>query len=135
MSAELRAERVALRETVLALAEKWESEGDVHAIDGEYGIAEGLRIAYRGLRDALDGSGKGPCPECGGLKGAHGLVHARHNNGGGSNRPCSRRAALSEPAEGRHGPFCPAFSAPKAGRFPEVKQQGECNCRPAEGGA
>lgn len=30
------------------------------------------------------------CSECGGLGGVHGLVHVRHDNGGGSNRPCSK---------------------------------------------
>lgn len=28
------------------------------------------------------------CPRCGGLDGAHGLIHNRHGNGGGSNKPC-----------------------------------------------
>jgi len=31
------------------------------------------------------------CPKCGGLNGAHGLVHTRHGNGGGSNSPCPNR--------------------------------------------
>ena len=28
------------------------------------------------------------CPLCGGLNGAHGLVHTRYGNGGGGNKPC-----------------------------------------------
>ena len=28
------------------------------------------------------------CPRCGGSNGAHGLIHSRHENGGGSNKPC-----------------------------------------------
>ena len=28
------------------------------------------------------------CPLCGGSNGAHGLIHSRHENGGGSNKPC-----------------------------------------------
>jgi hypothetical protein len=28
------------------------------------------------------------CPKCGGQAGSHGLIHTRHANGGGSNRPC-----------------------------------------------
>jgi len=28
------------------------------------------------------------CPKCGGLNGAHNLVHVRYGNGGGGNKPC-----------------------------------------------
>ena len=30
------------------------------------------------------------CAQCGGLDGAHGLVHVRYGNGGGGNRPCPK---------------------------------------------
>lgn len=41
--------------------------------------------------DALTGD---PCPSCGGFGGRHGLVHVRHEaGGGGSNLPCPRADA------------------------------------------
>ena len=33
------------------------------------------------------------CPLCGGQNGAHSMVHTRHRNGGGSNRPCPADAS------------------------------------------
>lgn len=32
-----------------------------------------------------------------------------------------------------HGPFCPAFTAPKVGRFPAVEATGPCNCKSSSG--
>ena len=38
------------------------------------------------------------CPLCGGSNGAHGLIHSRHENGGGSNKPCpNARKAADDP--------------------------------------
>lgn len=51
------------------------------------------------------------CPECGGLDGAHGAVHARHaTGGGGRNRPCSRaslRQAVEMERRAPREPECP----------------------------
>lgn len=38
-----------------------------------------------------------PCPRCGGPNGAHGVVHVRHGNGGGSNRPCPDAPTMALP--------------------------------------
>lgn len=36
------------------------------------------------------------CPDCGGLNGTHGVVHVRHDNGGGHNRPCPQIPAVED---------------------------------------
>lgn len=36
------------------------------------------------------------CPACGGTNGTHGLVHTRHGNGGGHNRPCPNAASADQ---------------------------------------
>jgi hypothetical protein len=45
--------------------------------------------AIEGHRKAVATSADARCPECGGIGGAHGLVHTRYGNGGGGNAPCS----------------------------------------------
>jgi hypothetical protein len=40
------------------------------------------------MEDNSDAPSFNRCTRCGGLNGAHGLVHERYGNGGGGNKPC-----------------------------------------------